>query len=127
MAVRIRMKQMGRTHRHYYRIVAIDSRQPRDGKVVEELGTYDPHVPDTDARVKLKPSRIKYWQSVGAKPSEKCAVLFRKYMKKWEEIEAQEAARAAEEAAKKAASEATEAGTSAAPTDTDPPAAAPPG
>ena len=44
MAVRIRMKQMGRTHRHYYRIVAIDSRQPRDGKVIEELGTYDPHV-----------------------------------------------------------------------------------
>ena len=42
MAVRIRMKQMGRAHRHYYRIVAIDHRQPRDGKVIEELGSYDP-------------------------------------------------------------------------------------
>ena len=67
MAVRIRMKQMGRTHRHYYRIVAIDARQPRDGRVIEELGTYDPHVPETDSRVTLRPSRIKYWQSVGAK------------------------------------------------------------
>jgi small subunit ribosomal protein S16 len=106
VAVRIRMKQMGRTHRHYYRIVAIDGRQPRDGKVIEELGVYDPHVADKEARVKLKPSRIKYWKSVGAKPSDQCEVLFTKYMKKWEEIEAQEAAKAAEEAAKaKAAAE----------------------
>lgn len=102
MAVRIRMKQMGRTHRHYYRIVAIDSRQPRDGKVIEELGSYDPHVANTDERVKLLPARIKYWQSVGALASEHCQVLFRKYMKKWEEIEAQQAAKAAEEAAKAA-------------------------
>jgi len=94
------MKQMGRTHRHYYRIVAIDGRQPRDGKVIEELGVYDPHIADKEARVKLLPSRIKYWQSVGAKASEHCAAIFKKYMKKWEEIEAQEAAKAAEEAAK---------------------------
>src|SRR5262245_10866677 len=101
------MKQMGRTHRHYYRIVAIDSRQPRDGKVIEELGTYNPHIADTDSRVTLRPARIKYWQSVGAQASDQCAVLFRKYMKKWEAIEAQQAAKAAEEAAKaKAAPEA---------------------
>ena len=62
MAVRIRMKQMGRTHRHYYRIVAIDHRQPRDGKVIEELGTYDPHVKEKSERVTLRPERIKYWQ-----------------------------------------------------------------
>ncbi|MBY0512396.1 MAG: 30S ribosomal protein S16 [Gemmataceae bacterium] len=96
------MKQMGRTHRHYYRIVAIDARQPRDGKVIEELGSYDPHVTDKAARVKLVPSRIKYWQSVGALPSEHCAAIFKKHMKKWEEIEAQEAAKAAEGAAKAA-------------------------
>jgi small subunit ribosomal protein S16 len=95
VAVRIRMKQMGRTHRHYYRIVAIDGRQPRDGKVIEELGVYDPHVADKEARVKLRPARIKYWKSVGAKPSDQCEVLFTKYMKKWEEIEAQEAEEAA--------------------------------
>ncbi len=102
MAGRIRMKQMGRTHRHYDRIVAIDSRQPRDGKVIEELGVYDPHVSDKEARVKLKPSRIKYWKGVGAKASDQCEVLFTKFMKKWEEIEAQEAAKAADEAAKAA-------------------------
>ena len=92
MAVRIRMKQMGRTHRHYYRIVAIDSRQPRDGRAIEELGSYDPHVRDKEQRVKLIPSRIKYWQSVGAKPSEHCEAIFKKYLKKFEEIEAKEAA-----------------------------------
>jgi small subunit ribosomal protein S16 len=74
VAVRIRMKQMGRTHRHYYRIVAIDARQPRDGRVIEELGSYDP--------------RIKYWQSVGALPSEHVAALLKKFKKREEEREA---------------------------------------
>jgi small subunit ribosomal protein S16 len=97
------MKQMGRTHRHYYRIVAIDHRQPRDGKVIEELGTYDPHVADKNASVTLRPSRIKYWQSVGAKASEHCAAIFKKHLKRWEELESQQAAKAAEEAAAKAA------------------------
>src|SRR6476646_3732612 len=45
VAVRIRMKPMGRKHRAYYRIVAIDGRQPNDGRVIEEVGTYDPQVP----------------------------------------------------------------------------------
>jgi small subunit ribosomal protein S16 len=110
VAVRIRMKQMGRTHRHYYRIVAIDARQPRDGKVIEELGSYDPHVADKEKRVTLRPSRIKYWQGVGAKASEHCAAIFKKFMTKWEEIEARDAARAADEAAKKAADQAAPAG-----------------
>jgi len=100
VAVCIRMKQMGRTHRHYYRIVAIDRRQPRDGKVIEELGTYDPHVTEKEKRVTLRPTRIKYWKSVGAVASEKCEAIFKKFMKKWEEIETQEAAKAAEESAK---------------------------
>ncbi|HUR54439.1 MAG TPA: 30S ribosomal protein S16 [Gemmataceae bacterium] len=100
MAVRIRMKQMGRTHRHYYRIVAIDHRQPRDGRVIEELGTYDPHVANKEERVTLLPTRIKYWQSVGALPSEHVAAILKKFMTKWETIEAQNAAKAAEEAAK---------------------------
>ena len=88
MAVRIRMKQMGRKHRHFYRIVAIDARQPRDGKIIEELGSYDPQVHDTNNRVVLKPDRVKYWMSVGALPSEKVAVLLKKFMKKWEEHQA---------------------------------------
>ena len=85
------MKMMGRKHRHYFRIVAIDSRQPRDGRVLEELGSYDPMIPQTDERVTLKPDRVKHWLSVGALPSEKVAVLFKKYMKKWEEKAAQPA------------------------------------
>jgi small subunit ribosomal protein S16 len=86
------MKQLGRKHRHFFRIVAIDARQPRDGKVLEELGSYDPHVPDTNERVVLKPDRVKYWMSVGALASEKVAVLLKKYMKKWEEKQAAAAA-----------------------------------
>jgi small subunit ribosomal protein S16 len=86
------MKLLGRKHRPYYRIVAIDSRQPRDGRIIEELGAYDPMVKNTDERVKLKPDRIKYWMSVGALPSEKVAVLLKKYMAKFEEMQAAAAA-----------------------------------
>ena len=85
MAVRIRMKMMGRKHRQYFRIVAIDSRQPRDGRIIEELGSYDPTIKNTDERVTLKPDRLKYWMSVGAKPSERVAIFLKKYMKKFEE------------------------------------------
>lgn len=99
MAVRIRMKQMGRKHRHYYRIVAIDHRQPRDGRELEILGTYDPSVKDKESRVTLLPARIKYWQGVGAKVSEHVEVLMKKYMKKFEDLEAAAAAKAAAEAA----------------------------
>jgi len=91
------MKKMGRKHRSYFRIVAIDHRQPRDGRVIEELGSYDPTVKNTDERVKFKPDRIKYWMSVGAKPSEHVAVFIKKYMKKFEAqaVEAAAAAKAA--------------------------------
>jgi small subunit ribosomal protein S16 len=92
------MKRLGRKHRPYFRIVAIDSRQPRDGRVIEELGSYDPMVPNTDERVRLRPDRIRYWMGVGALPSEKVAVLLRKYMKKFEEQQAQAATAPAPEA-----------------------------
>ena len=92
MSVRIRMKKMGRTHRPFFRICAMDRRAPRDGRVLEELGTYDPSVPDTDARAILKAERIDYWLSVGAQPSEKCAVLIKKYGKEGTHLEAQQAA-----------------------------------
>src|SRR5262245_35312386 len=79
------MKKLGRKHRHYFRIVAIDHRQPRDGRVIEALGSYDPQVKNTDDRVTLKPDPIEYWMCVGAKPSESVEVLLRKCLKKWEE------------------------------------------
>ena len=73
MSVRIRMKKFGRKHRPFFRIVAVDGRRPRDGRVLEELGTYDPLVPETDARAILKGERIQYWLGVGAQPSDKVA------------------------------------------------------
>ena len=79
MAVRIRMKKLGRNKRPFFRICVMDVRRPRDGKVIEELGIYDPLVKDTDARAILKGERIAYWLSVGALPSDKVAVLIKKY------------------------------------------------
>jgi small subunit ribosomal protein S16 len=73
------MKRMGRKHREYYRICATDRRSPRDGRVIEELGTYDPHVPETDARCTLDGARIDYWLSVGAQPSIAVRTLIKKY------------------------------------------------
>lgn len=79
MAVRIRMKRMGRKNRPFYRLVAVDKRRARDGRVLEYLGHYDPLVADTDARAILKGERIDYWLSVGAQPSDRLKVLIRKY------------------------------------------------
>ncbi|MER3417001.1 MAG: 30S ribosomal protein S16 [Gemmataceae bacterium] len=78
--VRIRLKKMGRKHRPFFRIVAIDSRQPRDGRIIEELGIYDPLAADEKQKVKLQAERVRYWLSVGAQPSEKVHVLLRKYL-----------------------------------------------
>lgn len=79
MAVRIRLKRLGRRHRPFFRICAMDSRSPRDGRVIEELGHYDPMVRETDARAVLNAERIDYWLGVGALPTEKVAVLIKKY------------------------------------------------
>ncbi len=75
--VRLRMKSFGRRHRPFYRICAMDSRTGRDGTAIEELGHYDPMVRNKDARTVLDVSRIRYWLSVGAQPSEKVAALLR--------------------------------------------------
>ena len=92
MAVRIRMKKMGRRHRPYFRICATDARTPRDGRVLEELGTYDPLVPEVDARALLNADRIAYWLSVGAQPTDKTAVLIKKYGPNGTHLDAQKAA-----------------------------------
>ena len=79
MAVRIRMKKFGRKRRPFYRICAMDQRSARNGRVIEELGTYDPMVSELDARTVLNNERIAYWLSVGAQPTEKVGVLIKKY------------------------------------------------
>lgn len=78
MSVRIRMKRMGRKHRPFYRICVMDQRKPRDGKAIEEVGTYDPMVRDKSKRVTLKMDRIDHWISVGAQPSDNVATLIKK-------------------------------------------------
>lgn len=92
MAVRIRMKKMGRAHRAFFRVCAFDQSAPRDGKALEELGTYDPSVPDADARAILNGERVAYWMGVGAQPSEKVAVLIKKYGKDGTHLAKQKAA-----------------------------------
>ena len=92
MAVRIRLKKLGRKHRPYFRVCAMDARSPRGGKVLEELGTYDPMLRDTDARAVLNAERINHWLSVGALPTEKVAVLIKKYGENGTHAEAQRVA-----------------------------------
>jgi len=72
------MKSFGRRHRPFFRICAMDARSPRDGRAIEELGLYDPMVRNLEARTVLNASRIRYWLSVGAQPSEKVQVLLNK-------------------------------------------------
>jgi small subunit ribosomal protein S16 len=92
VSVRIRMKKLGRAHQPFFRICAVDKRAPRDGRVLEELGTYDPRVPETDARAIFNAERVDYWISVGAQPSENVAVLIKKYGTGGTHIAAQQAA-----------------------------------
>ncbi len=77
MSVKIRMKRFGRKNRPYYRIVAIDTRNPRDGATIENLGTYHP-LEKEDAKVlTLEEERVRYWLSVGAQPSETIASILK--------------------------------------------------
>ena len=78
MAVRIRMKRIGRHHRPFYRICVMDARVHREGKAIEEVGFYDTSVHDKSKRVTVNLERIEYWVSVGAKMSDKVATLVKK-------------------------------------------------
>src|SRR3990170_8228015 len=72
MAVAIRLSRGGAKKRHYYRIVVTDSRNSRDGKFIERIGSYNPLLPkDSEERVKLDAERAKHWLSVGAQPSDR--------------------------------------------------------
>ena len=92
MSVRIRMKKLGRRHQPFFRICAVDQRAPRDGRVLEELGTYDPRVNDLNARAILNAERISYWLGVGAQPSDNVRVLIKKYGKDGTHLDQQKAA-----------------------------------
>jgi small subunit ribosomal protein S16 len=76
MAVRIRLKRIGAKNKPAYRIVVADSRSPRDGKCIEELGSYDPKRKGTNFALDLE--RAKYWLSKGALPTDTAASFIRK-------------------------------------------------
>jgi len=79
MAVKIRMKRVGTKNTPVYRIVVADGRSPRDGKFIEEIGTYQPMKKDKNFELDL--DRAKYWVSKGAKPSDTVASFIRKAVK----------------------------------------------
>ncbi|MGF1447369.1 MAG: 30S ribosomal protein S16 [Pikeienuella sp.] len=131
MAIKIRLSRGGSKKRPFYRIVAADSRMPRDGRYIERLGTYNPLLPkDSEERVKMDMERVQHWLGQGAKPTDRIQRMLeaagvlekternnpkkaepgKKMAERAKEREekrkaAEEAAREAEEAAKAAAAE----------------------
>ncbi len=72
MAIKIRLARGGSKKRPFYRIVAADSRMPRDGRYIEKLGTYNPLLPkDSEDRVKMDLERVQHWLGQGAKPTDR--------------------------------------------------------
>ncbi|MGI8994451.1 MAG: 30S ribosomal protein S16, partial [Nocardioidaceae bacterium] len=75
MAVKIRLKRMGKIRQPYYRIVVADSRTKRDGRVIEEIGKYHPK--EDPSFIEVKSERALYWLGVGAQPSEPVAAILK--------------------------------------------------
>ena len=76
MAVKIRLKRMGAKKKPFYRVIVADSRSPRDGKFIEELGYYNPLT--EPAEVKIDADKAKQWLSNGAQPTDTVKVLLKK-------------------------------------------------
>ena len=68
MAVKIRLKRMGKKFAPFYRVVVLDSRKKRDGRVIEEIGVYDPM--QEPSLIRIDSERVQYWLGVGAQPSD---------------------------------------------------------
>lgn len=77
MSVKIRLKRFGTKKRPYYRIVVMDSRTPRDGRAIEEVGFYHP-IEMENKQISLKEERIRGWINKGAKPSDTVKRLLNK-------------------------------------------------
>ena len=75
MAVKIRLKRLGKIRAPYYRIVVADSRTKRDGRVIEEIGKY--HPTEEPSFIEVDSERAQYWLSVGAQPTEQVAALLK--------------------------------------------------
>ena len=75
MAVKIRLKRMGQKKAPFYRIIVADSRSPRDGRFIDEIGTYDPTV--EPSAIKVDAEAAKKWLQNGAQPTEQVAKIFK--------------------------------------------------
>ena len=75
MAVKIRLKRMGKIRAPYYRIVVADSRTKRDGRVIEEIGKY--HPTEEPSFIEINSERAQYWLSVGAQPTDQVKALLK--------------------------------------------------
>ena len=78
MAVKLRFKRMGRSNAAFFRLSAIDSRSPRDGRVIEALGHYNPREKEPAKQFVAKLDRCKHWLDVGAVPSKTLSSLLKK-------------------------------------------------
>lgn len=78
MAVKLRLKRFGRKNRPFYRLNAVDSRSPRDGRVIEELGHFDPIERDAAKQFVARLDRCQYWLDNGAIPSETVSSLLKR-------------------------------------------------
>ena len=119
MAIKIRLSRYGAKKRPFYRVVVTNSRSPRDGNFLEQIGSLNPMVAkDSAERFKIKEDRVKYWLGVGALPTEKIAIYLSKLglvaaqkiqektKKHLPKAKAQERMKATEEAKAKPATEA---------------------
>jgi len=75
VAVKIRLKRMGKIRQPYYRVVVVDARKKRDGRVIEEIGKYHPK--EEPSFIEVVSDRAQYWLGVGAQPSEAVAALLK--------------------------------------------------
>jgi small subunit ribosomal protein S16 len=75
VAVKIRLKRMGKIRAPYYRIVAVDGRKKRDGRVIEEIGKYHPK--EEPSLIEVRSERAQYWLGVGAQPTEAVAAILK--------------------------------------------------
>ncbi|MDO5645326.1 MAG: 30S ribosomal protein S16 [Dermabacter sp.] len=89
MAVKIRLKRMGKIRAPYYRIVVADSRKKRDGAVIEEIGKY--HPTENPSFIEVTSDRAQYWLSVGAQPTEQVAAIL-KVTGDWQKFKGEEGA-----------------------------------
>ena len=85
--VKLRLRRFGNRNRPVYRVVVADQRSPRDGKIIEEIGTYNPLKKDNNFRLDL--ARVDYWLGVGAQPSDTVASFIKKARKAGDEAPAE--------------------------------------